>query len=103
VFVGLANVSLSVGRVFSRTLEGGHNVNFQKLHQRFPRTQKAINAALNIADAAILFDNSRSQNLAFTPVQIRQKQKIAYDIRTDGSRVSKVITTWLNIVSPTGQ
>lgn len=100
MFVGLSNVSLSVGRVHTRAMEGGHNVNFNKLLERFPRTQQAVANALNVADAAILFDNSRSTNLAFTPVQIRAKKKIIYDIRRDEKRKLRVITNWLDVVAP---
>lgn len=99
MFVGLSNVNLSVGRVQTRAIEGGHNVDFNKLLERFPRTQHAVGNALNVADAAILFDNSRSTNLAFTPVQIRAKQKIIYDIRHE-KRKARVITNWLDIVAP---
>jgi len=100
IFVGLTNVNLSIGRVETRKLEGGHDVEFRKLLERFPRTQHAINAALDIADAAILFDNSRSQGLAFTPVQIRKKSTVIFDIRTASQRVPKAITQWLDIVAP---
>lgn len=100
MFVGLTNVSLSIGRVQTRKAEGGHDVDAKKLLQRFPRTQKAIRAALDIADAAILFDNSRSQRLAFTPVQIRNKDNILFDIRTVMQRTPGAITAWLNIVAP---
>lgn len=100
MFVGLANVSLSIGRVQTRKAEGGHDVNIKNLIDRFPRTQKAVRAALDVADAAILFDNSRSQALAFTPVQIRNKDKIIFDIRTIMKRKPVAITTWLDVVAP---
>jgi predicted ABC-type ATPase len=67
---------LSIGRVSTRKLLGGHDVEVKKLIQRLPRTQKAIRAALNVADTAILFDNSRTQKLAFTLAQIRKKDEI---------------------------
>jgi len=100
MFVGLTNVSLSIGRVQTRKAEGGHNVDTKKLVERFPRTQKAVRAALDVADAAILFDNSRSLALAFTPVQIRNKDTIIFDIRTVMKRKPTAITSWLDIVAP---
>lgn len=100
MFVGLTNVSLSIGRVQTRKAEGGHDVDAKKLVERFPRTQKAVRAALDIADAAILFDNSRSDRLAFTPVQIRNKDKIIFDIRDVMKRKPKEIMTWLGVVAP---
>lgn len=100
MFVGLSSVNLSIGRVEMRKLEGGHDVAFKKLVDRFPRTQKAIREAMHVADATILFDNSRSQRKAFTPVLIRSKNCIVFDIRTEMKRVPKAITTWLNVIAP---
>lgn len=100
MFVGLTNVSLSIGRVQTRKAEGGHDVHIQNLIDRFPRTQRAVRAALDVADAAILFDNSRSQTLAFTPVQIRKKDQIIFDVRTVMTRKPRAITTWLDVVAP---
>lgn len=102
LFVGLSNFSLSVGRVQTRKSEGGHDVAYKKLKERFPRTQQAINAALNVADAAILFDNSRSFNLAFTPVQVRNKKNVIFDIREAKRAPQNVnlIREWLDIVAP---
>lgn len=99
VFVGLANVNLSVGRVLSRTQSGGHDVAFDKLVERFPRTQHAIGSALNVADAAVLVDNSFSQSLAFRPVHVRLRDRLLYDHR-DHPRPRKQIRAWLDIVSP---
>jgi predicted ABC-type ATPase len=66
LFVGLSDAQLSVGRVLTRVSLGGHAVESGRLIDRFPRTQKAIAAALGVADAAILTDNSREPALAFT-------------------------------------
>lgn len=100
LFVGLADVNLSVGRVATRKSEGGHDVDFKKLRTRFPRTQKAIRSAVTVADAAILFDNSREKKLAFTPVQVRKKDQIVFDIRGNDLAVPRAILAWLNKVSP---
>lgn len=40
VFVGLASAELSILRVNTRRLQGGHDVPEEKLRQRFPRTQE---------------------------------------------------------------
>jgi predicted ABC-type ATPase len=42
IFVGLASAELSIARVNTRRLQGGHDVPEEKLRQRFPRTQEAI-------------------------------------------------------------
>jgi predicted ABC-type ATPase len=99
IFVGLANVNLSIGRVFSRSQSGGHDVEHEKLTKRFPRTQYAIGAALDIADAAVLVDNSFSENLAFRPVHIRLQDQVLYDHR-DEAKPKKQIRAWLDIVAP---
>ena len=59
IFVGLVSSDLSVRRVETRVLEQGHGVPEPRLRERFPRTQKAIAAAIKVADASLLVDNSR--------------------------------------------
>ncbi|NHZ80931.1 toxin [Massilia sp. CCM 8695] len=99
-FVGLSTVTLSIGRVQTRQSQGGHAVPFNKLLQRFPRTQQAVNAAIGVADASILFDNSRSEALAFTPVHVRRDNKVIYDVRDAWKRALRPISSWLNVVVP---
>ncbi|MDQ2149881.1 zeta toxin family protein [Alcaligenaceae bacterium C4P045] len=99
VFVGLSTVELSMARVLTRKAQGGHDVNPVRLRQRFPRTQRAINAALDMVDAAILVDNSRSKRTAFTPCLVRTRDTVIYDIRTSRTPV-KAISNWLDIVAP---
>lgn len=100
VFVGLSSIALSIGRVATRQRQGGHAVPHQKLMERFPRTQQAIKAALCVADASLLLDNSRSKSLAFTPVHIRLDNKVAYDIRASRTRQLHIISSWLDVVAP---
>lgn len=105
-FVGLTNVAVSVARVKGRVAEKGHDVPSNKLIERFPRTQKAIAAAIQIADASILVDNSRSKREAFTVCQLRLAKCIFFDRRgllADAGtelEVSPAIREWLDIVSP---
>lgn len=100
LFVGLANSSLSILRVQTRVAENGHDVEAARLTARFPRTQKAINAAMNVADATVLLDNSRSPKQAFTVCVVRQGPTHHYDIRNNSESVPKVIVEWLSIVCP---
>ena len=58
-----------------RKAAGGHDVEIQRLIDRFPRTQKAIAQAVTIADASILVDNSRQQERAFTVARIQAKKE----------------------------
>ncbi|RSZ59940.1 toxin [Massilia atriviolacea] len=99
-FVGLSTVTLSIARVDTRQSRGGHAVPSDKLLQRFPRTQQAIGEAIKVADASILVDNSRSEALAFTPVHIRRRNKVIYDVRDSWKRTLRPISSWLDIIVP---
>ena len=83
---GLASVELSVSRVATRVLEHGHGVAELKLRERFPRTQKAIAAALTVADASLLADNSRDQKQAFTVCRVETGGDETFDVGRDRYR-----------------
>lgn len=102
LFVGLANVDLSVLRVQTRVAENGHNVPLEKLLGRFPRTQNAIRQAIGVADAAILTDNSRTTKEAFTVSRVQIGAEEIYDIRPGGA-APPMIAEWLDIVSPAAE
>ncbi|MBM3572056.1 MAG: hypothetical protein FJX52_06780 [Alphaproteobacteria bacterium] len=70
-----------------------------KLRLRFPRTQRAITAALDVADAAILVDNSRGQKDAFMVVHARLAKRL-FDLRDGPAAASAEILEWLDIVVP---
>ena len=95
-FVGLGDVGISVGRVRTRKEMGGHDVHWKKLEERFPRTQQAIAAALPIADAAILADNSRDMKHAFTVVRVQAGKEVLFDIRATST--PQIIRAWMDIV-----
>lgn len=99
LFVGLANASLSLGRVAMRKAEGGHGVAVQKLLRRFSRTQHAVRHAVPIADAVILVDNSGSASRPFTPCFVSAGPEILYDLRRNGHIPAEMVR-WLNIVAP---
>lgn len=100
LFVGLRNDQLSIARVNSRKRAGGHDVPIDRLIERFPRTQKAIAHAINLADASILMDNSRTLRQAFTPCRIQMKKAVIYDIRSGNTSVSSEILEWMEKVCP---
>lgn len=100
IFVGLASAQLSIARVSSRKLQGGHDVPLPKLLERFPRTQIAISQAIRVADASILVDNSRSLEHAFTTCHFRINQNVAFDIRQSDDPVPKEIRIWLDRIVP---
>lgn len=100
LFVGLANVDLSILRVQTRVADNGHDVAMDRLLRRFPKTQRAISAAAKIADASIFTDNSREKKRAFTVCRIQLGEKQLFDVRQSGRTVSPAILAWLAIVSP---
>ncbi|MER9227780.1 zeta toxin family protein [Mesorhizobium sp. M0664] len=100
-FVGLTSAELSIARVETRVSRGGHAVDPQKLLDRFPRTQKAINKALEVADAAILVDNSRDREVAFTVCHVRAGNEALFDWRDNGDAPPPAsVLAWLDLVAP---
>ncbi|NOT41577.1 MAG: toxin [Alphaproteobacteria bacterium] len=100
-FVGLSSAQVSIARVATRVQAGGHAVDEKKLIERFPRTQKAVAAALDVADAAILLDNSRTQRHAFTACHVRLEKTTTYDLRRNKAAPPAEISAWLDKVVPT--
>lgn len=104
LFVGLASPDLSILRVSTRKLQGGHDVPVDKLRTRFPRTQEAIRIASEVADLTVMFDNSRGLSEAFTIVRAQRKREILYDCRDEkfvhDPKLVKVASLWLSTVAP---
>lgn len=89
LFVGLSSHQISIARVATRRTKGGHDVPIDKLVERFPRTQRAIDHAAPLADMALCFDNSRSLEQAFTLVRAQVREHVLYDCRDTGYKVGK--------------
>lgn len=100
LFVGLSDQDLSILRVMTRVSEGGHAVPEGTLRRRFPKTQRAIGEALEVADATILMDNSRTLAEAFSVCRIQLGHEPLFDVRGSQKRVPAVISDWLDIVAP---
>ena len=98
-FVGLSNADLSIARVLTRVLAGGHGIEESKLRKRFPKTQRAVGEALSIADAAILVDNSLGQEQAFSVCRIQLGATKLFDVRDTG-KAEPAIVEWLDVVAP---
>ena len=98
VFVGLSSAQLSVARVSTRVAGGGHAVDAKKLLARFPRTQAAVADALPVADAALLVDNSRTPEDAFTLCRIQLGTRVLFDLRDEGATPPEV-RAWLDRVA----
>lgn len=100
LFVGLSDKKLSIARVNTRIAEGGHAVSFDKLEERFPRTQTAIRQALSVADASILVDNSLDEAKAFSVCRVQIRGREVFDVRSNGVNVPGSVLQWLDVVAP---
>ena len=100
-FVGLTHEHLSILRVSTRVEQGGHAVDAARLVERFHRTQKAIGAAASVADATVMFDNSRTTKEAFTVCRVQLQDQVLFDMRDGpGEPPPPAILAWLDRVSP---
>jgi predicted ABC-type ATPase len=59
IYVGVSNVQINIRRVAQRVSQGGHNVPEQDIRRRSERSLANFPAALQQADRALLFDNSK--------------------------------------------
>jgi predicted ABC-type ATPase len=100
LFVGLPSATYSIARVRSRVQAGGHAVASDRLLERFPRTQKAIAAALSKVDASILMDNSFGPEDAFRVCRVQVQDRCLYDIREEAEMPPEEISAWLDVISP---
>ena len=100
LFVGLTSDDLSVLRVLTRVMEGGHGIDEATLRKRFPKTQKAISEAVKVADASVLVDNSMVLAQAFSVCRVKLGTVSLFDIRDSTRKPSPVITAWMEAVSP---
>ena len=62
VFIHVDSVSLNHSRIARRVIEGGHNVDPQKVAERIPRTLEHVGLAIPLCDQVRVFDNSRLDN-----------------------------------------
>ncbi len=99
VFVGLANAETSILRVMTRVQEGGHGIAEATLRRRFPKTRKAISAAIRVADASILVDNSLTAIDAFTVCRVQLGPMPLFDIRRGPGKPPSDIAAWLDAVA----
>lgn len=85
-FVALPDPELNLLRVKSRVMAGGHNVDPQKVVDRYKRTMDLLAEAVRIVDNAYFFDNSSSEPQLFA-------QKENGELKTEGT----IIPRWYQI------
>lgn len=75
VFVCTTNPAINVARVASRVRAGGHDVPSDKIVARYYRSLKLLPSAVEIADQAIVFDNTEnySKRVSFENGQLVEK------------------------------
>ena len=99
-FVGLTNVDLSILRVQTRVMQGGHGIPEERLRQRFPRTQRIVREAAAVADATIMADNSRDERRAFTVCRVQLQALSLYDLRDGQGGAPPSIQSWMDVLAP---
>jgi predicted ABC-type ATPase len=57
-FVGTKNIEINLKRVAQRVIKGGHDVPEEDQRRRYPRSMANMRKAFELADEAVLWDNS---------------------------------------------
>ncbi|HWY29468.1 MAG TPA: zeta toxin family protein [Candidatus Acidoferrum sp.] len=76
-FIGLARPSTSDERVAMRVTQGGHDVPYEKLLARFPRTLANLKAAIGELPHVLIFDNEDLRT-AFRQVAIFERGHLVW-------------------------
>jgi predicted ABC-type ATPase len=75
-FIHLDKPELNVARVYQRVENGGHNVPFDKIKSRIPRSLENLKKAIPIVDRVALVDNSSTQSPLRTVARIKDSKVI---------------------------
>lgn len=71
-FISLGDPLINVERVKNRVLEGGHDVEKEKIVSRYSKTMDNLYRAIMIANESYIFDNSHTEPKLFAIVKNRQ-------------------------------
>ena len=72
LFVGTSDVSINLRRVRGRVRKGGHNVPEADQLRRYPRSMENLGRAFELADEAVVFDNSSESHVKLA---VKDKEK----------------------------
>ncbi|MBX3617514.1 AAA family ATPase [Nitrosomonas sp.] len=87
VFIHLGDPALNQARIVQRVSEGGHNVPYDKVFNRIPRTLKLIKKTFSLCDQVYILDNSRADNPFQQLAVIRNGQVVfGHDVMPDWCR-----------------
>lgn len=76
VFIHLERHELNAARVFQRVENGGHNVPYEKIKSRIPRSIENLKLAIRLVDNVALVDNSSTQDPLKTVARIRDQKVV---------------------------
>jgi predicted ABC-type ATPase len=76
-FIGIASPEISDQRVAMRVSQGGHDVPFEKLVTRFPRTLANLKAAMKALPYVVIFENE-DLDYPFKRVAVFESGKVTF-------------------------
>jgi predicted ABC-type ATPase len=85
-FIGLGSPEISDQRVAMRVSQGGHDVPFEKLVTRFPRTLANLKTAISALPHLLVFDNDDFKH---------PRQKVAAFDNGKATFLAKPLPAWL--------
>lgn len=83
LYVGTSDISINMQRVRSRVEKGGHDVPEEDQLRRYPRSFVNFRKALELADEAVVFDNSTAKG--HTKIAVKD---------TNGIEIFEPVPTW---------
>ncbi len=63
LFVGISDVTINLRRIRGPVEKGGHDVSEEDQLRRYPRSMENLRLAFELADEAIVFDNSAASHV----------------------------------------
>jgi predicted ABC-type ATPase len=78
-YVGTDDLSINVSRIKARVLAGGHGVPLEDQTRRYPRSFENLPRALELADDAVLLDNSSDLGHRVVAVKLEGRGTILYE------------------------
>ena len=69
VYIGIDNPETNISRVSERVKRGGHDVPIEDIRRRYKRSLNNLSKAIEIADTAIIYDNSNLQCVLIATIE----------------------------------
>lgn len=81
LFVATDSPRLNVARVAKRVKDGGHDIETDKIVNRYRRTLTLLPQAMELADHSVLFDNSRATMHAVATIKLAEDRLTSFGIQ----------------------